>query len=198
MAFPSISLPILPSLHRRYCLFPRSWTGFPKAFPHFATKRVEVEAFEAGGGGGGAAAAAAAAAAGGGELFQTPTNASHFLWQSAASNFIPCDGQRNAVFAKKSTKPAALDPVKDKARIKDQMALIIGACVCVGVCVCGRQRTERERPTDKRRHRLTNRNTDEQTNKQTQADRQTDTDGQTNKQRHRQDNGKSTNVNAAY
>ena len=55
-----------------------------------------------------------------------PKNASHFLWHYAASKFIPCDAQRNAAFASKSNKPTALDRVKDKERIKEEMALIIG------------------------------------------------------------------------
>ena len=55
-----------------------------------------------------------------------PNNASHFLWQYGASKFIPCDAERNAAFANKSSNPTALDQVKDKARIKEEMALIIG------------------------------------------------------------------------
>ena len=59
-------------------------------------------------------------------LFQTPSNSSHFLWQSAAAEFLPCDEIRNKAFAKKSVKKTKLDPIKDKARIKGEMSLITG------------------------------------------------------------------------
>lgn len=100
---------VVDAAYEGYYFLPWSWTGFPRAFPRFTTKNVDVDGFVADNG-----------------LFQTPSNTSHFLWESAAAEFLPCDGVRTAAFAKKCLKPTKLDPAKDKARIKSEMSLITG------------------------------------------------------------------------
>lgn len=89
-----------------YIWQPWSSSGFPKAFLPFEISPMKFEGLRDG-------------------LFNVPSNFSHFNWQKKFAKFIACDENRAAVFAKKSTKPTQLDPIKDAARIKWDMGLII-------------------------------------------------------------------------
>ena len=61
------------------------------------------------------------------DLFWVPRNASHFLWLWPASQFLFCDAARNAEFAAKSEgEKSQLDPVEDRARIRQNMGMITG------------------------------------------------------------------------